>query len=76
MATQGNKAVYPRDLYHQGQWRPIQRGINLREYYGGLALIGILASGQYPEHTDEAVDARKAWRLAAAMVNHHPYAEA
>ena len=72
MVDREKQAAFPRDLYHQEGWRPIQRGMNMLEYYGGHALVGVLASGQYPEHTDESVAARKAWRIASAMVEHHP----
>ena len=61
------KGAFPRDLYHQQGWRPIQRGMNMLEYYAGQALIGLLAFG----HTVD-VEAM-AWEKAEAMCTQYPY---
>ena len=60
----GGEPVYPRDYKYQGH-----NGINLREYYAGLFMQGLLAAWGQHDVTDYADLASDAVLAADKLIN-------
>ena len=90
MAYMGDKLAFPVSPFTDGRGvsSPGQRGMTLKEYYAGQALIGLLANKwalqtvdmtvseegmpQSPENVGWNTIGAMAWDLADAMIETHP----
>lgn len=63
--------AFPRDIGWNGAQKP-QKGMTLRDYFAGQALVGLLAgeraAGSYHERMVDSDTAERAYEFADAMI--------